>query len=173
MGKRLDNSDRGTLISVESARRIQRAVQKINGGDRNVPAPPIPTAFEDGDPVRICRTISAWNRGTTATLYLWEVGSITEPEPNGQETLTAVNLSYNVAGNSYVIVAKAANGQWYMVDASIPATDGCVSMPSIAGHDLRTIDGYDATKTQVLGHETGCLKWFNTTTCVAPGGGGE
>lgn len=174
MGRRLDNSDRGALISVESARRIQRTLQKIEAGGRSIPAPPIPTAFDDGDPVRICKTAAAWDKGTTATLNVWEKGSVTAPEQNDPaEELSATNLSYDVAEGSYVIVARAANGEWYLVEAASPEDEGCQSAPSIAGHDLTGIEGYDATKTQVLGHESGCLKWINTTTCVAPPGGGE
>jgi hypothetical protein len=30
---------------------------------------------------------------------------------------------------------------------------------------LTTVEGYDAAKTQLLGHENGCLKWIDTIEC--------
>ena len=29
-------------------------------------------------------------------------------------------------------------------------------------------DGYDEYGTQILGHEAGCLKWFNVNDCDTP-----
>jgi hypothetical protein len=176
VGRRLDNSDRGALISVEAARRIAEVVRKVEGGDRNIPPPAIRTAYDEGDPVRIGKTTSAWAKGETAELDLiYETDCETEGgSGSGGETLTAHNLSHDVASDTKVIVALAGNGCWYLVEAAGCGDDGSGSgceCVSIGGQDLTTLEGYDDTKTQILGHEAGCLKWFDTTECDAGSGG--
>jgi hypothetical protein len=166
MARRLDGSDRGVLITRESARRIQSVVQRIEGGNRNTHAPPLPTAFDEGDPVRVCKTSVAWGKDTTATLAIWEAGTATAPEANSPaETVDAVNLFRDVAADVYVVVARANNGRWYLVEVGNPEDESGCKKPAIAGEDLTTVSGYDATKTQLLGHENGCLRWIDTSAC--------
>jgi len=166
MARRLDGSDRGVLITQESARRIQRVVQRIEGGSRDIPPMPLRTAFDEGDPVRLCKTSEPWLRDTEATLAIWEAGTATAPEANSPaETVDAVNLFKDVAEGVYVVVARAANGRWYLVEAGNPEDESDCKKPAIAGEDLTTVSGYDATKTQLLGHESGCLRWIDTSAC--------
>jgi hypothetical protein len=174
MGRRLDNSDRGVLITVESARRIQDVVRKIEGGNRNTSAPALRTAFDEGEEsVRLCKTTAKWGKGTEATLDVWEGGDPTEPAASDPaETVDAVNLFHDVDSGVYVLVARAMNGRWYLAEAGDPEDESSCKKPTLAGEDLTTLAGYDATKTQLLGHEGGCLKWIDTTECqTSPGGG--
>lgn len=169
MTRRLDGSDKGVLITKEAARRIQRVVQRIEGGSRDVPPLPLRTAYDDGDvPVRLCKTTAAWQKNSTATLEVWEAyNTVTTPEESDPaETVeNVVNIHYDVPAGVFVIVAKAQNDRWYLVDAGIPDEASGCQAPAIAGQDITTLEGYDGTKTQVLGHESGCLKWFDTTEC--------
>lgn len=178
MPRRLDGSDRGVLITQESARRIQRVVQRIEGGDRNTTAPPLPTAFDDGgEPLRVGKVSADWAVGTCATVTLWErTGTDCTPtEIDPPETVDDVfNLSFDVAADSWVVIGQAADGRWYLVEVgkepdcgsgsgSGSGSDCC--RQTIAGEDLTTVSGYDATKTQLLGHENGCLRWIDTSAC--------
>lgn len=119
MPRRLDGSDRGVLITQESARRIQRVVQRIEGGDRNTHAPPLPTAFDDGDPIRIGKTTSAWNKGTIADIEVRESGTPpNETAGSPVETMEdCVNKFADVPADKWVAVARAGNGRWYLIAA--------------------------------------------------------
>lgn len=70
-----------------------------------------------GDPVRLGKTTSAWSKGTTATIDLYQSG--TPPsETSSSTTLTnCVNKFANVATGKWVMVARGANGYWYLIAA--------------------------------------------------------
>lgn len=171
MAPRADNSDRGVLITREAARRINRAVSAIERGDRDMPGYTLRTAWEGGEPVRLCKTTAAWERNTEATLEVWESGDAPDEQPttsgNSTSTLQAFNKSYDVAACAWVIVAKGPNDLWYLVEASVPDPnpESC-DAPNIGGHDLTTVAGYDSSKKQALTHdENACLKWVDIETC--------
>lgn len=178
MGRRIDNSDRGALISVESVRRIAKAIAKVENGDRRIPAPPIRTAYEDETGVKIGRTAAAWPKGEVAELELIYQGDceVEGGSGSGGNLLEAHNVVFDVASGVRVVVALAENGCWYLVQAESCDTDGSGSgceCPAIGGQDLTTLDNYDASKVQLLGHDMGCLRWFNVTECEEGSGSGE
>lgn len=115
---RFNNGDRPSAFTRDSARRIQRAVQVVEQGLRSNPAGTRlrSATGDDGDPVRLCKTVDAWDKGTVATLDLYEGG--TPPD----ETLTGtlelcVNKFANIAADRWVMVARAGNGYWYAISA--------------------------------------------------------
>ena len=117
MTRRLDGSDKGVLITQESARRIQRVVQRIEGGDRNIPPVPIRTAFDEGEEVVRLGTISAtWTKGTTATVtQIKGDGSAISPTV----TFTAKNWFADVtveSGTKKVACAKV-DATWILIAA--------------------------------------------------------
>jgi hypothetical protein len=173
MTRRLDSSDRGVLVTPEAMRRIQAVINRVDGDRRRVGAPEIPTAFDDASRLIIGRVGEAWPRGTSAAV---EVINQEQCDPgsgdpgSGGESVDAWNLSFDVAANSTVILGEAENGCWYLVTAAGDCDSGSGSgsgceCPAIGGQDLTQLEGYDATKTQVLAHEFGCLKWIDTTEC--------
>jgi hypothetical protein len=102
----------------DGARRIVAATKIVEAGDRSMP----PIRFrgaggeDGGDPVRLGRTTSAWNKGATATIDLYESG--TPPSETASGTLAnCVNKFANVPSGKWVMVAKAANGSWYLISA--------------------------------------------------------
>jgi hypothetical protein len=166
VGRRLDNSDRGALISVEAARRIAEVVRKVEGGDRNIPPPAIRTAYEEGDPVRIGKVEANWDRGTCATVTIWEGGSSCEPtETSPSKTIEDVaNLSYNVPADSWVVIGRGVTGRWYLLDAGM----GGSCHKTIGGEDITRWPGWNGAAEQILGHDaSGCLKWFDVFECGA------
>lgn len=59
------------------------------------------------------------------------------------------------------------NGSWGLV--RIGRGDSGLCDKAIGGHDITQWAGWDATKNQILGHDTsGCLKWFDVVTCDPP-----
>lgn len=175
MGRRLDNSDRGALVSIESARRIAEVVRKVEGGDRNIPPLPLRTAYDDGDPVRIGKVSEDWAVGTCATVTIWEgLASLGVCEPTQSSPAVEIenvrNLSHDVQAQSWVAIAKAADGSWYLVEAGSPDDSGSCRQ-TIGGEDLTTIPGWDGSAVQLLGHDaSGCLKWFDTEACDSGSG---
>lgn len=120
----------------------------------------------DGDPVRLCKTTAVWNRDTIATLNVWEAGAPPGETQSTGQTVEAVNKMHKVASGTWVIVARAANGTWYLAEAGDNQSSSCAS-PSIAGRDLTELPGYDAAKKQALTHDLGCLKWIDLEDCPA------
>jgi hypothetical protein len=106
-------------LTPESARRIGAAVVRVEQGGRDVPPVMFRQTGGDGEPVRLGKTTSAWNKGTLATIDLYEEGT---PPSEGKKTpadtlANCVNKFATVAANKWVIVASAGNGRWYLIAA--------------------------------------------------------
>lgn len=169
---RIDNSQRGVLISVESARRIAKAVQAYEQGRRRIRAPRMRTAFDDGDPLRLCRVPEDWPRGESLELEpIYETSCFDEGSgSSGSGGLVVENEIFDIAADSIALVMRAKNGCWYVVAAGCgddlsdgSGSGGCCT--AIGGQDLTKVDGYDSAETQVLAHQNGCLVWLTTTDC--------
>jgi hypothetical protein len=175
---RVDGTNRGVLITEESARRIGRAVQKLEQGNRNVPGRKMRTAFDDGgEDLLVGFTTEEWRKGTEINIaIIYNEAGNCEQEGEPRETaVSAINILFDVAAGSRVIVGRVANGCWRMLAASNDRDDGSGSsgdeedecgVMSLAGQDLTTLKRYDPNKTQVLGHREGCLQWIDTTECT-------
>jgi hypothetical protein len=163
---RIDGSQRGALVSIESARRIARAVQAYEQGKRDDVAPRLKRAFDDHEPVKIARTTDKWEKGTTALLEVLFEDDCEEQFGSGAETLEVHNWSYDVNEFVRCVIALAGNGCWYLVEAESCIDDGSgCGCPAIGGQDLTTVEGFNVLFTQVLTHEQGCLKWLDVTEC--------
>lgn len=126
-----------------------------------------------GDKIRLCKTTAQWTSGSQQTLHVYD-GTPPDETHTAGETLEAWNYSHLVSADVFVIVAKASNDAWYLVEACNPTQDdeaggdegtgGC-SVPSVGGQDLTGIAGYSEGKMQVLGHASGCLRWLDVEDC--------
>jgi hypothetical protein len=101
------------------ARRIAAATRAYERGNRNQPPIRFRQGGEDGDPVRLGKTTAAWDKGTTATIELYEEGT---PPSEGKKTPAdtlenCVNKFADVANAKWVIVARGGNGYWYLIAA--------------------------------------------------------
>ena len=101
----------------DGARRIVAATNAYEAGDRSMPPIRFRDPGDDGDPVRLGKTTSAWNKGTLATIDLYEEG--TPPsETTSSETLEdCVNKFADVATGKWVMLARGTNGSWYLIAA--------------------------------------------------------
>jgi len=163
---------RGVLITEDAARRIARAVQRINNAKRDSPGIKLRTAYDDGGQVQIGRTTEPWLKDTTTELEMILEDSCEEGSGgSGGPTLEAHNLAYDVKSGVRCVVAQATNGCWYLIEAESCPDEGSGSgncdCPSIGGQDLTWIPGYSANTNlvQVLGHQDGCLLWISTKEC--------
>jgi hypothetical protein len=168
MARRLDGSDKGVLITRESARRIQRVVQMIEGGSRDIAPPPLRTAYDDGDQLRVGKIVGDWAIGACYTIALYEeppvIGCNPAVSAPSEFIEDVVNVSKDVADGSWVVIGKAADGRWYLLEAGKEPWASCRA--TIGGEDITKWPGWNASTVQLLGHdENGCLKWFDSTEC--------
>jgi hypothetical protein len=71
-----------------------------------------------GDPVRLGKTTATWTKGTTATINVWESGTPpSETQTTGVTIAGCVNKFANVASGKWVMVARGANGSYYLIAA--------------------------------------------------------
>jgi hypothetical protein len=164
--------ERRVKFSEEGARRIIAATRAYERGNRDQSPVKFRTVGDDGTPIKIGKTVAQWAKGTTQEVELiYETSCEDEGGGSGGETLEAHNKSHDVAADTIVILGLAGNGCWYLIEAASCPDEGSDSgsgdcgCVSIGGQDLTTLEGYDETKSQLLGHEEGCLKWFDTTEC--------
>lgn len=114
-----NKGDKGGLVSRSSMERIGRAVAAYERGDRNRKPQAMPRAWGDDDPIRIGKTTATWDKGTLATIELYEGGTPpSETASSPAETIEdCVNKFATVQANKWVAVAKAGNGSWYLIAA--------------------------------------------------------
>ncbi len=112
-------ADRPVMLSADSARRVGRMLSAYEGGDRAITPYVAPNGFTDGgDAVRLCKTTAAWSKNTTATLNVWEDGTPPNETQTAGETIEdVVNKFAAVATDKFCMIAKAANGSWYLIAA--------------------------------------------------------
>lgn len=110
---------RGVKFSKDAARRVVAATLAYEGSGRDQPPVKFRTTGDDGDPIRVGKTTAAWNKGTLATITLYENGTPPgETAASPAETLAdCVNKFADVPTDKWVAVARAANGSWYLIAA--------------------------------------------------------
>jgi hypothetical protein len=101
------------------ARRIAAATRAYERGNRNQPPIRFRQGGEDGDPVRLGKTTARWDKGSLATIELFEEGT---PPSEGKKTpadtlANCVNKFATVSSGKWVMVARGGNGYWYLIAA--------------------------------------------------------
>lgn len=161
--------ERRVKFSEEGARRIIAATRAYERGNRDQPPVRFRTVSDDSAGIKLARTTQKWPKGSTQELDLiYEESCDEEGGGSDAPTVEAHNKSFDVAAGALVIIGLASNGCWYLIEASDDQDEGSGSGcngVSVGGQDLTELEGYDDTKTQVLGHESGCLRWIDTTEC--------
>jgi hypothetical protein len=173
---RIDGSSRGVLITEESARRIARAIQKLEQGNRSVDGRKLRVGYDEGENVRIALTLENWDVNTVAEIDRIKVNhcDLGAEGSGGNDTMEAINELFPVRQGTKVVVALAENGCWYLIAAGQECRGGdgfgdrcCVS---IGGQDLTKIENFDPDASgQILGHREGCLYWYDTDECEGSG----
>lgn len=171
------------MLTADAARRVARAVQSYEHGRVNIKSRPLRTAIDDSEPVRIGLTCEPWPRYTTQSVVLLYEGDCDlagsgscdgsgsgSGSGSGDDTLEAYNRLFAIPENSIVYLAMAKNGCWQVIAAGcyqegVAGSSGECTCLALGGEDLTEIAGYKQSEEQILGHENGCLKWFDTTTC--------
>lgn len=107
---------RRATFTEDGARRIAAATRAYERGNRDQSPIKFRTAWEEGEPVRLGKTVAAWDKGTLQTIDLYETGTPLAETASG--TLEdCVNKFANVGSGKWVIVSRATNGSWYLISA--------------------------------------------------------
>lgn len=149
------------MVSGDSLKRIAAAVQSYEHGDRKQSPTRLPRAIGGDDALKLCKTTGTWGYDTIATLDVWHGGD-PPVESGSSETVQAVNKIAPVAADTFVLVGRADNGSWYLLEIGRECEDGSRAArlteaeldDSIASTPLETDTG-----PQVLIHDEGCLRW--------------
>jgi hypothetical protein len=106
-------------FSEDGARRVIAATKAHEAGNRNMSPVTFRQVSDDGDPVRLGKTTTAWAKGSLATITLYEEG--TPPNETTKATpdtlANCVNKFAAVATGKWVMLARAGNGSWYLIAA--------------------------------------------------------
>jgi hypothetical protein len=104
-------------FSEDGARRVIAATKAHEAGNRDMPGIRFRDVGDD-DPVRLGKTSAAWNKGTTATINVWESGTPpSETQTSGVTLAGCVNKFANVATGKWVMLARCQNGSYYLIAA--------------------------------------------------------
>lgn len=108
--------DRRVQLTEATARRMAAATLAYERSGRDQPPIEFRTGGDDGEPIRLGKTTAAWNKGTTATINLWESGTPGSETQSG--TLAGcVNKFADVASGKWVAVARGPLGAFYLIAA--------------------------------------------------------
>lgn len=108
---------RRVTFNETDAGRISKAVRAYERGNRDV-SPVTFRQVSDDVGVRLCKTSAAWNKGSTATLNVWESGTPpNETQSTGVTIADCVNKFATVQSGKFVMIAQAGNGRWYLIAA--------------------------------------------------------
>ncbi len=107
---------RRVTFTEEAAQRIARATLAAERGALDQSPVRFRQVADDGEPLRLGKTTSAWTKGTTATIDLYEGGTPGSETSSG--TLAGVvNKFANVASGKFVMVGRGPLNAWYLIAA--------------------------------------------------------
>lgn len=181
MSRRAANpGQRPFMVSGDSLKRIAAAVQSYEHGNRSQSPVRFRQVGEEsggGETLKLCKTDSVWEYNTLATLYVWNGGTppnesaiTSEEQPYGETIENVVNKIARVSPNTFVLIGKAENGSWYLVE--IGREWECQDQQGFRAEHLTennfeetrdTNNLEDGTGAQVLLHHDGCLTWLGLT----------
>ena len=132
---------KGVTFSPASARRIARAVMRVERGGGDMAGTQLRTSG-DGAEINRGTFTGAWAKGATVTVTDAILTSVTYEAVNHLTSITGT-------GGSKDCLIAFVGGEWVLVE-----------------FDLLQLDGYSLGKSQVLGTVSGALKWIDTTACT-------
>lgn len=107
---------RKVAFTEDAAARVAKATLAVERGGRDQSAVYFrQPGGDDGEPIKIGKTTSTWNKGTLATITLYNGGTPPAETAEGGTVENCVNKFGTVASGKWVAIAQAANGYWYLI----------------------------------------------------------
>ena len=139
MGRPPRKSGQRVSLTPATMQRIAKSVLAFEKGDRDMSGISLRTGGSECDVVRGTFT-GSWAKGALKTVTDTTVSAV---------TYDAMNLLTSITGTgTHDCMLAFVGGEWVLLQ-----------------FDLRQLDGYSSSKTQVLGSINGALKWIDTTVC--------
>lgn len=157
-------ADRVTFTKA-SAERIAQAVRIVEAGNRDTGGLPTAPRFgSDAFKLRLATFTGDWQTGQSKVVTL-HGSTNTESVYNWCNPALGGDTASS-AETRYVIFGKV-HGTQSAVEIQMDGT-GVTCKMTLGTVDLKQLEGYDAGKIQLLGHNsTGpCLEWYSITTCA-------
>lgn len=119
--KPANKGDRGHALTGRTIRRIGRAVNAYERGDRDVPGRRFRRGGGGGGSYAVVlgKTTNAWNKDTAAEITVYDAGQPLDEIPSVPATTIpdVVNKFANVGADKWVMLAEATNGEYYLIAA--------------------------------------------------------
>lgn len=107
-------SQKAAVFDPATARRVVRATLAYEDGGKSQGPPGVRSSGDDSDAV-LCKTTSAWSKGSSATLQIW--AGAPGSETNTGVTLSAYNRYAAIATGKFCTVMLHRHGYYYVVAA--------------------------------------------------------
>lgn len=112
-------------FSAEAAQRVARATLAYEQGSRDKSPVYFRQVFDDGDPILIAKTVATWSKNTEQELDLYDVGEAGyEVTATPTRKKKAWNKFCTVASGKWVAIARASNGDWYLIQWECAGSGG-------------------------------------------------
>lgn len=137
-----------------SAQRIADVVRKVEAGSRDTEGVVTAPRFGGEAARKIYRGtfVNSWYTGATHVVTI--VG--------GTNTIAVTNYTKNFwdgdSNTTATVLFSKVNGTMSALEIEM---DQCRNI----GGAINKITGFNTTNPQILGHQGGCLKWYDTVTC--------
>lgn len=103
----------------QDAQRIASVVHIVETARRDRNPSKLPRAFGGGGgtPLRLCKTVYEFPKGTIATLEVCEAGTPPAETYSDEKVESVINKYADIGASKFVSVALHGNGRWYVVSA--------------------------------------------------------
>jgi len=109
--------DRKVRLTESAARRVAAATLAYERSGRDQPPIHFRQPGDDGgEPSRLGKTTAVWNKGSPATIQLWEGGTPGSETQSG-ELAGVINKFATVQSGKWVMVARGPLNAWYLIAA--------------------------------------------------------
>ena len=109
----------------DGAARVARATLAFEQGSRDKSPIRFRQVSDEGDWLKLAKTVGTWTKGTAQAVQLYDVGDPSyETTADPVKTVDAFNKLCTVAANKFVIIGLLSNGYWYLVNWECSAGSG-------------------------------------------------
>jgi hypothetical protein len=153
------------LIGPGLRNKLREIIRRVDGMPLGSSAE-IPTRLQDmrrggggGTTLKVGTFTGSWQTGTFKTVTI--TGSTNTVSVFNWCNPSVESGTSVTTATRYVIFGNASGTQSAVEIQAATATCSMV----IGGVDFSSLPSFNATSVQLLGHEAGCMKWFDVTAC--------
>jgi hypothetical protein len=124
--------------------------------------------------VRLCKTVSAWSKGTSQSVLVYEDGSPLSETATETPALTAYNKFADVPADTFVLISRAGNGKYYRVETEMKeVVRGTFSAPWSKGASATVTNATNGSLSYSAKNYFGSITTTGTKACAIAWANGE